>query len=663
MTRLNIDILTLVVDNVDDPGTLFSLLTVSKQVLRYVCRALYRDPGYFLRKMDRRHEASDRFVRMTLTFSTTTDDMIKDLQQAFDVKQATTPPMFDYFSFIRVVRYLMDTLITTVGGHRLGNITEIEIESTAIGCFISGVTELARLERIKIIPDSFWMRTEDLYTLAIKLVKAIYHHHGQGTQRECQIVESSSFIPSDETFLLILELGSLLPPLPALKTLSIEPSRPLDRYLATLKKLSIFDSFTRQWPRLSQHYDCDLIHILQCCRELTDLEIEYGLEPRHANLFAWAAQEERDRAAGKRMLPAVPLESLRLSTGRMKDFDAMKIVRDALFAFARSLCLLKVDLVKEGADGDDDDDGDGDDDDDGDDDGDDDNWSFFAGLADSDSSPALPNLTEIHIQVRNPYLFDPRLLLGSPKLDMLWLKLLGHCHSFNRVHSWPLASHPYLTCLNLEGVPTNAFDPRALANMPYLEELTLKQALEDPTPERSLRMERWTWDWHLPELKELHILCAMEGWFSVKILQTCRRLWNLTLESTCKPMLEIGAVLGDCCPLYDAEVQTLRIGKNWDITPTDLALLFNRAVYKIEHAELPKFDSCTLSQVVEATRDYSDPSRFEFHSSVFDKHELNEAGLVKYSRDRRSWRCVYHIAGVAYCWDDSQYGSECDGGE
>ncbi|KAG0249645.1 hypothetical protein DFQ27_009885, partial [Actinomortierella ambigua] len=162
MTRLNIDILTLVIDNVDDPGTLFSLLTVSKQVFRYVCRTLYRDPGYFVRKMRCEKRAVYRFVRVPLAFTPTADDNMKALQQTFDVEQATAPPMLDYLSFIRVVRWddmmltclrqafevnrkrphcrqivyyahLTDTLIMAISGHQLVNITEIEIESTAIG--------------------------------------------------------------------------------------------------------------------------------------------------------------------------------------------------------------------------------------------------------------------------------------------------------------------------------------------------------------------------------------------------------------------------------------------------------------------------------------------------------------------------------------------------
>ncbi|KAF9153676.1 hypothetical protein DFQ26_000502 [Actinomortierella ambigua] len=520
----------------------------------------------------------------------------------------------------------------TISGHQLDKIIEIEIEiePVAIERFIGRATY-----------------TEHLYALVIKLVKAIHHHHGQGTLRECQIADVSLNTPSGKKFLLILELGSLLPPLPALKTLSIESPRPLDRYLAKLKGLSLF--FTMQWLRLSEHYDCDLIRILQCCRELTHLEISKGLEPRHANLFAWAAQEERDRAAGKWMLPAVPLENLQLSAGEMKEVDAMKIVRDALFAFARSLCQLEVNLVVERAYGDDDDDGD------------DDNWPSFAGLADSDSSLTLPNLTKLWFRARNPYLLYPRLLMGSRKLNWLALRQPSHPHSNSRVHSWPLTSHPHLTYLYLEGVPANAFDPRALANMPCLKDLTLKQALEDPTPERSLRMERWTWDWHLPVLQQLHVLCAIEGWFSLKILRTCPRLQKLALESMCKQMLEVGAVLDDSWPECECVVGNLTIGENWDITPTDLALLFNRVIPHVKYAELPKFDSCTQRQVVETTRDSRGLKDLKLLYGFLDSDDIKEVGLSMHPAfdvSRHDCRSV-SIGGVKYYWRDSQSCPEC----
>ncbi|KAF9162407.1 hypothetical protein DFQ26_003586 [Actinomortierella ambigua] len=115
MTHLNIDILMLIIDNVDNHHTLFSLLTVSKQVFRYTCQRLYRDPGYHLKKTA--NSATSSFIKMVLALSPATDESTNLLRKIFHVQQADIPPMADYLSYIRVVRewdqlgqYLRDRL-------------------------------------------------------------------------------------------------------------------------------------------------------------------------------------------------------------------------------------------------------------------------------------------------------------------------------------------------------------------------------------------------------------------------------------------------------------------------------------------------------------------------------------------------------------------------
>ncbi|KAF9147978.1 hypothetical protein DFQ26_002560, partial [Actinomortierella ambigua] len=181
---------------------------------------------------------------------------------------------------------------------------------------------------------------------------------------------------------------------------------------------------------------------------------------------------------------------------------------------------------------------------------------------------------------------------------------------------------------------------------------------------RSLRMERWTWDWHLPELRELHVLCAMEGWFSLKILRTCPRLQKLMLESTCKQMLEVGAVLDDSWPERRHAVGMLRIEKNWDITPTDLALLFNRAIPNVEETHLSTFDSCTLRQVLETTRDSRGHKILILLDGSLDRDEIKEVGLYThpaFDYSRCTCRLVSIIGGVEYYWRDFQSHPKCGG--
>ncbi|KAF9154349.1 hypothetical protein DFQ26_000258 [Actinomortierella ambigua] len=495
-------------------------------------------------------------------------------------------------------------------GHQPGNMRELDINFAFIEDFISRAPEFSRLERIFINEEH--VRTDmDVYPAVIRLVKAI--QLGGSSLYDCRLEHHRRHHPISP---LVIELNSLLPVPRALQGL-VESPRPLDRYLSQLEGLHIESTYGSRWLEIEVYYaDLPPWRILQCCRELTYLKIDCDLLTDDTNLLAWAAQEARDRAAGKRMPPAVPVEHLWLYATKADPVNALMIVRDALAGFSESLDTVVVRLfrpVKSSLDYGD---------------SDDDEGSSLLGLENSELSK-MPNLTNLDWTAPDLDHFDPRLLLICPKLDMLMLTVGNAIPAGRPVQLLSLASHIRLVRLCLKGACVNAFDPSELANMVDLVELVLEQAPENPTPERSLRMNRWTWDWHLPQLWKLEVRCAIEGWFSLRILRTCPRLRNLTIDSTCKQLLEIASVLDDTSGDYFVGVSNLEIFGAWDITPTDLVYLLHRVLPCVQYIRLHKFDSCTALQVVEATRHHPVLQGAHFPENFLSLKERKDIGLCE----------------------------------
>ncbi|KAF9162759.1 hypothetical protein DFQ26_003248 [Actinomortierella ambigua] len=627
MTLLNIDILMLIIDNVDNHHTLFSLLTVSKQVFRCTCQRLYRDPGYHLRETTNR--ARSGFTKMVLTFSPAIDQWTNFLRKIFNVKPSNSPPMADYLSFVQIVRweralsrcfdeardvysgnthlafmptppigwldlFMVTVLTMATCGHQLGKMKELKIDFTFIEDFIGRASELSRLERIFIFREN---------------------SHGHVSCRH--------------------------PPVPRALQGLIESPRPLDRYLTQLEELHIESIYTPPWLQIARYYaDLPPSRILQCCRELTYLKIECDLLIHDTSLLAWAAQEARDRAAGKRMPPAVPLKTLVLEKNMNQSY-ALKALRDAIFGFSKTLCTVVVRLshqvgspLDHG-------------------DSDDDEGSSLLGLENSELSE-MPSLTRLDWTAPDLELFDPHLLLICSKLKTLMLEVDDAIPAGPPVQLWSLASHVRLVHLCLKEACVNAFDPTGLANMVNLKELVLEQVPENPTTERSLRMERWTWDWHLPQLLKLEIRCAIEGWFSLRILRTCPELFQLSINTTCKQLLEVASVLDDPWHDYFEKVRFFTISDTWDITPTDLVYLLHRVLPGVRDISFHKFDSCTALQVVEATRDHPVLEEAHFPMNFLSSKEREDIGLceiIDVNTRRDKCLCVFGYP-IRCVWND-----------
>ncbi|KAG0269697.1 hypothetical protein DFQ27_002661 [Actinomortierella ambigua] len=524
----------------------------------------------------------------------------------------------------RLDLFMVNVLTMATCGHQLGKMKELKIDFTFIEDFIGRASELSRLERIFIFGEQ--IRTAmDMYPAVIRLVKAI--QLGGNSLYDCRI---AGFWSSGTISPLVIELNSLLPVPRALQGL-VESPRPLDRYLTQLEELHIESIYTPPWLQIARYYtDLPPSRILQCSRELTYLKIECDLLIHDTNLLAWAAQEARDRAAGKRMPPAVPLKTLVLEKNMNQSY-ALKTLRDAILGSQRRSVGSPLDHG----------------------DSFDDEGSSLLGLENSELSE-MPSLTRLDWTAPDLELFDPHLLLICSKLKTLMLEVDDAIPAGSPVQLWSLPSHVRLVHLCLKGACVNAFDPTGLANMVNLKELVLEQVPENPTTERSLRMERWTWDWHLPQLWKLEVRCAIEGWFSLRILRTCPELFQLSIDSTCKQLLEVASVLDDPSGDYFVGVSKLEIFGAWDITPTDFVYLLHRVLPCVRDISLHKFDSCTALQVVEATRDHPVLEEAHFPMNFLSSKEREDIGLcevIDVNTRRNKCLCVFGYP-IRCVWND-----------
>ncbi|KAG0222277.1 hypothetical protein BGW41_006088 [Actinomortierella wolfii] len=402
-----------------------------------------------------------------------------------------------------------------------------------------------------------------------------------------------------------MKLYSLLPLPVYLQDYQLESPRPMDSYLARITDLTITEKEKDQWIEITRHYpDLAPARILQRCRGLTWLSVDmYPDLLEDSDLFAWAVQESHERDSGKLKTPMVAIKDLHLNIRALDACNAIAVAKDALVGFSKSLCSLEVCLKpQEGLR--------------------DDEGALHTSLVD-DKSLRLPKLSRLGFSTTMSELFDISLLQISPNLEHLSVSMKSEIPS----QTWPLVQLSKLTYLSLEGVATNSFDPAALGNMPHLRSLYLSQMPEDPSPDVLARMERWTWDWHLPLLNTLSVDSAIEGWFSLRILRTCPRVKNLSLSAARYWMLEVQSVLDD--PERDVyrNITHFSLERPLDIRPDDLSYLLHHVLPKLEIFETSGFDSCTGLQVVEATRDHDSIGFVQAPANLITKRQRKKIGL------------------------------------
>ncbi|KAF9978935.1 hypothetical protein BGZ73_008440, partial [Actinomortierella ambigua] len=172
--------------------------------------------------------------------------------------------------------------------------------------------------------------------------------------------------------------------------------------------------------------------ILQRCRALVWLKLEFleeGIDD--PGILGWAADEARERAAGRLATPAVALEGLDLSFHLGTNVDVTRTLIDGLRGFASSLENLVIHASLPGVELD---------------------SPRILRLEDGffqDESVMLKRLHSLTFRSDGPGQYDHRLLQLCPNLTHL--RLSEDNSKSTSASSWPVIKLPMLTYLELRG--------------------------------------------------------------------------------------------------------------------------------------------------------------------------------------------------------------------
>ncbi|KAF9162727.1 hypothetical protein DFQ26_003273 [Actinomortierella ambigua] len=566
MATINIDVITLVIENVGNRGTLFSLLTVNKQIFRHTCAVLYSDPFRFFRHKspydDSLLESKISLLWLLMNLSPAVDDDANRVRKALAAArkqgsetEAWSATKLDYLSFIQCVRFRqsLDVLVTSrslaatgilecystfkstltwsICGHRLDQLLELEIEARDIERFVQVAPQLCRLRII--------------------------------------VSESKTFFQWD------VAIRTLLPPLLPHGLKLVLPLRPMDSYLSRLAELRTENSRTSWWGEIFKNYtDMAVGQVLQRCRRLLALGLRFGRGGiKDASVLAWAVDERRDRAAGRLLVPAVPLAMLGLSLAEIGAADAFRVLVDGIRAFGPSLYTLwvvlnplKEEVVDEGL------------------------WRF---PLPQDEWMMMPRLRTFKFISPVDELLDVRLLQCFPNLTTLNVTL-GKRGSHQ---GWPVIHLPHLTDLELYGLAVCMFNPASLHVMPQLQVIILvsHDIQEDASDDRPTLQDNWTWDWDLPKLKAMSARMDLsQAKFSFRFFRGCPNLSTLYLDFLEGPVypLDVSSTLTN--PTQDTypNLHNLDLrGRTYTLELEDLRILLGYA--------FPGLDRLFLSTYVE----------------------------------------------------------------
>ncbi|KAG0254765.1 hypothetical protein DFQ27_006637, partial [Actinomortierella ambigua] len=627
------DVIALIIDNVDDRGTLFSLLVVNKDVFRYTCRVLYRDPFRFFRDYDPfddddelTHQSDLSLVQLLLALSPAVDDDSNVVRSILNVpekreseSEALPTTMLNYLSFVRYVRLesSLDDLIgrsTDFGrqdccpihvprdvfsvfksglawslcGHQLSQIRELEIQPESIDRYIAVASQLCRLSTvvITIYHDFSEELVKHAYSSTVRLIQSLQEHHGKDIVRDCSFY-SLLGEDEDEVFRLDMDVLEYLPlHLPRDLNLTL-PLRPKDLYLSRLTTLGVNKYHDRRWEDILKSYS-DLTdgQTLQRCRALVDLSLEILMgEIEGPSVFAWAADEARERAAGRLLAPAVPLERLSISLKGPSPVDAHRVLMDCVRGFGGSLLSLMV-FLDESQEGD----------------AEEENKNLPLLSLSKDESTIMRRLQHLQITFSESEQLDRWLLPLCPNLKSLDVHFNDFMDPNTPRPMWSTFHFPNLTRLDLHQRAAFMFDPASFNDMLRLEDLRMvtisdKYSLSD----------RWTWDWNLPGLTRFSLHgTASDANFFWKVLRRCPKL---ELLFVCCGELEdesylLNVVSELTSPAQDIfpSLKSLYFQGLICLQPKDLQALMGCALPGLQEFTLHNVDPCTVEQVVEFTR-------------------------------------------------------------
>ncbi|KAF9162140.1 hypothetical protein DFQ26_003826 [Actinomortierella ambigua] len=637
-------------------------------------RCLYKDPLRYFRDLSNRgriSESQESLLRLLLSLSPATDDdtnLIRDLfdvprKHASRVVQPRPRAMADYLTLIQSIRwgnaterfraqkendrlhkldrprgfstpaaYLRHTMTWSICGHRLGEIRELEMEPNEIQRFVDVASKLCRLQVIFIATRETSMRklTETIYPPTLRLIQTLQQHHGKDQIRDCHFAYSSTYERHDiDVFRLHTTIIKQLPPrFPRGLHLAL-PLRPMDAYLSRLKAL-MTRNFPDRWRDISEDYsDMTVGQLLQRCRSLLELQLDFDHgQIDDPNLLTWAADEARERAAGRLLAPAVPLVELGVQMeSRRTTVSVPRMLMDGIRGFSQTLRILclalgaqvmeDVEVVEEGSD--------------------DENevWEQLP-LVENDSV-MLPKLESLIFMSDIVERLDSRLLQLGPNLDSLFVNLYRYCKPGVPPPIWPRLYLPYLTQLELRWRAVNLFDPTSLHYMPRLQELHLFTTgpNSEPSADALTFSGCWTWDWELPELETLDLRMGFsEINFSFGLLRGCPKLREVNLVPTSarsEPWyrLEVASTLTN--PMEDIfpALTKLVLAGRYCLQPQDLQALVGRVLPGLKWLEMETVHPCTAQQVIELTRDHSSLEQCLFRGAPLSQKERCELGLVK----------------------------------
>ncbi|KAG0251330.1 hypothetical protein DFQ27_008831, partial [Actinomortierella ambigua] len=671
MIAINTDVIVLILENVEDRGTLFSLLTVNSQLFPYACRALYKDPIRFFRKPHIVRGPQLKSLRslfyLFLSLSPATDEATNLARDVLDIPRKHEPEavhtMLDYLSFIQSVRWecilvynewewrlaplkayaykkgilcytklFQDTLTWSICGHRLGEIRELEIQPSALVRYVGMAPRLGHLRVVTVATQdsSCDDLTHTIYPDALRLIQALQKYHGMDRLLHLDFAHGGKYIQHDAVFRWDVEIAKQLQPLFP-RDLIFSVLRPMDAYLSRLKSLQMGNAALDRWLDISKEYSgMSTGQILQRCRSLVKLEIDFNEgKVDDPNAFAWATDEARERAAGRLSAPAVLLEELNLRMEGPAVVSASRVLRDSMRGFSQSLVTLQVYLRspqggEEGGEGGGGERSEGED---------------LQQVPSHVEWEVMPRLQSLMLSSSIVEPLDYRLLQLCPNLLTLWISLNRRKDSRVAPPCWPRLDLPHLTDLSLSGQAIDLFDPESLNSMLKLRELNLDDDLEGLLipweAEGSTLSGDWKWDWNLPELEAAHLrMDLLQANFSFGVLRGCPKLRELTVECRgprSKPPLPLQVLSVLTSPSEDIfpALQELQLIGRCNLQPDDLQALVGRALPSLLTLHMGTVSPSTTQQVVELARQHSSLDSVTLEDVLLDDVALEKLGLVQ----------------------------------
>ncbi|KAF9976456.1 hypothetical protein BGZ73_008524, partial [Actinomortierella ambigua] len=621
MVAMSFDVIALIIEQVEDRNTLFSLLTINRQIFRQTCMVLYRDPFRFSKIRYLASNAAGRktmhLLQLLLTLSPAADDEANLVRSAYGVppknkSEAEAPlTMLNYLSFVRCARwtnhvgyyveavkdkgllykaanssgftstasFVHGTAIRMICHDRLDDIVELEMGADTVDRYIDLVPHLSCLRYISIPSYTYDinMQTEQLFLPSVRFIQAFQQHYGKDRLLDYSAFDGDYSIRYDY-FCERVGIAKLLPPRFPHTLKLAHPVRPMDSYVSRLETLVTRRGPPSWWEEFSEDYtDMSAGHILQRCRSLVTLDLDCADGGIHdGNVFRWAANEARQRARRELSVPAVLLENLNLTMIARPLAMALQILMDAFVGFSQSLQSLQVEYRQSYEEVDEEAEGEGD-------------------------SPILPEfenalqamtqLKEVRIKSTDPRLVDDRLLTICTNLTSLRIFLDDSKDTYGCLHGWSEVHMPKLKRLMLKGSAINLFDPASLHRMPRLQSLLLSGICEDAGSSRDEgpppRNRCWTWDWHLPMLIDLKLeqIAFSSSGFSFKVLRGCPSLVRLTIgfpefeeQQQALFPIDIVSALTDCTQDVFPNLAVLELLGRYSLLAEDLEALIGRVL-------------------------------------------------------------------------------------